>query len=56
MTITKRTLLMLVMLVTSIGINAQVDLLRHFGYELASANRTDCIWNATIAYRFSMFK
>ncbi len=25
---------------------------RHFGYELASANRTDYIWNATVAYRF----
>ncbi|MBQ9175789.1 MAG: outer membrane beta-barrel protein [Bacteroidaceae bacterium] len=33
MTITKRTMLMLVMLVTSIGINAQVDLLRRFGLE-----------------------
>ena len=44
---------MLVMLVTSISINGtNFTYQRRFGYELASANRTDCIWNATIAYWF----
>lgn len=35
-----------------LAFGTQFTLQRHFGYELSSANRTDCIWNASVEYKF----
>lgn len=33
-------------------LNTRCNLTRHFGYEMASANKTECIWDIEAEYRF----